>query len=170
MQFEIIRIARAEDAGPLHPLIGAYFDWVVPPFNAQNGLSIDAAEVARRTLDGLDGFLPPDGAIAMGRDAEGAAVGMVFVHRIRPDACEVKRLFVLPRTRGSGLGRALIREATEAAREMGARALYLDTTAFMEAAHRLYRAEGFVEVEPYPESEHSDAQAGHVLFMKRDLA
>jgi hypothetical protein len=39
----------------------------------------------------------------------------------------------------------------------------------MTAAHGLYRSSGFVEIEPYPESEIPDERKPHWVFMERTL-
>lgn len=62
---------------------------------------------------------------------------------------EVKRLYVQPGARGSGLGRALALRVIADARAIGYRELKLDTLPTMAAARELYASLGFRECEAY---------------------
>ena len=62
---------------------------------------------------------------------------------------EVKRLYVRPAARGTGLGQALVETLLSHARAIGYRELRLDTADWMQDAVRLYTRLGFVECPPY---------------------
>lgn len=62
---------------------------------------------------------------------------------------EVKRLYVDSGQRGQGVGRALMAELEQAARDIGLGLLKLETGAALEAAVRLYRAIGYTECGPF---------------------
>ena len=62
----------------------------------------------------------------------------------------MKRLYVRPAMRGSGLGRKLALAAIGEARERGHQRMVLDTIAGkMDSAIALYRELGFREIPPY---------------------
>ena len=66
-----------------------------------------------------------------------------------PNACEMKRLYVRPALRGSGLGRRLAEAVMEAAQQAGYAYILLDTLSEMETARAMYQELGFTEVPPY---------------------
>jgi GNAT superfamily N-acetyltransferase len=63
---------------------------------------------------------------------------------------ELKRLWIPPQARGSGLGRILTQSVLDRAGTAGRKAIYLDTVpAAMPAAHRLYLNMGFTACAAY---------------------
>ncbi len=95
-------------------------------------------------------YVPPRGAlrIAFAGDDVAGCVGLRPLDS-RGHAGEMKRLYVRPAYRGSGLGRQLVEAAIASARCAGYGQLYLDTLETMAAARALYRGLGFVRTAPY---------------------
>ena len=93
-------------------------------------------------------------------------VGVVAVRALADSTCELKRLWVEPEAKGTGLGRALARTAIAFARDAGYAEMKLDTLKNrMPAAIELYRSLGFVDAEPYTHNPEPD-----VLFMTLKLS
>jgi putative acetyltransferase len=79
--------------------------------------------------------------------------GCVGVRALDTDTAEMKRLYVRPAARRSGLGRQLAQAAIREARERGYQRIVLDTVAGkMDTAIAMYRSLGFVEIPAYCEN------------------
>lgn len=116
------------------------------------GVALDFQQIERE-LAGLPGdYAAPSGLLVLAWvDGEPAGCGALraMPDVDHPDACEMKRLYVKPAHRGTGLGRQLVRRLMDHARAVGYSTLLLDTLDDMEAARGLYLSLGFEEVPPY---------------------
>ncbi len=98
-------------------------------------------------LAALPGFyVPPRGAFLTAWDeASGQLVGSVALKPAPDDeaTCEMKRLYVRPAARGTGLGRRLAEAITAEALRIGYRRMVLDTLPWLTDAQTLYLSMGF---------------------------
>jgi len=111
------------------------------------GLEIDLCfQGFEAELAGLPGaYAPPGGVLLIAEDHD-QTVGCVAVRPLVEDVCELKRLYVRPAFRGTGLGRRLAETAMLQARKMGYRLIRLDTLPGMQTAQRLYLSLGFYDI------------------------
>ena len=91
---------------------------------------------------------PPEGCLLLAH-ADKKTVGCVAVRAQSGATCEMKRLYVQPEYRGTGLGRQLAEAAMLTARQLGYVRMVLDTLPSMVEAQPLYASLGFCEVEGY---------------------
>ena len=80
---------------------------------------------------------------------ENQAVGCIAIKRFDNGVCEMKRLYVKPQSRGSGIGRALAEAGIKHAKNVGYNCMRLDMVLPREAARNLYFSLGFKDIEPY---------------------
>jgi putative acetyltransferase len=94
-------------------------------------------------------YAPPDGRLLLAtHDSEPA--GCVALHKLAPEVCEMKRLYVRPQFRGKGVGKSLAERIINEARVIGYKQLRLDTVEpVMRTAVGMYRMLGFREIAPY---------------------
>lgn len=131
-----IRPALPEDLDEIRAMLREYQAWLAVDLCFQN-FEQELAE------------LPGDYAPPRGRLLIAPGAGCVALRPIDDQVCEMKRLYVRPEHRGSGLGRAFVTAIISEAKAIGYRSMRLDTMPKMAGAQRLYASLGFVEIEPY---------------------
>jgi len=116
------------------------------------------AELSRTYPEpGATHFALDPGEVAGGRGAflvayrGGEPVGCGAVRLLDAATAELKRMYVAPAARGTGLGRRLVEALEAEARALGARRLVLETGTRQTAALALYRATGFHPIPLYGE-------------------
>ncbi len=95
-----------------------------------------------------DKYEPPNGQLLLAW-SNNEAVGCVAFRPLDPETCEMKRLYVQPELRGTGLGRRLAERICKEARAAEYSRICLDTLPTMAKAIRLYTDLGFEPIEPY---------------------
>jgi putative acetyltransferase len=99
-------------------------------------------------LAGLPGcYAPPQGRLLLALDGQVPA-GCVALRQLDGKICEMKRLYVRPQYRGTGLGRLLAERVIAEAKLAGYRQMRLDTLPSMAPARLLYQQLGFREIPP----------------------
>jgi ribosomal protein S18 acetylase RimI-like enzyme len=126
-----IRAALADDAEAVVRLVSEYVDGL--------GQDISFQDVETELADPLEFYE----VVLLAEN------GCVALRRIDDATCEMKRLYVRPHARGTGLGRQLAEALLAEARARGYRRIVLDTLSAMASAQTLYRSLGFRDTKPY---------------------
>lgn len=151
-----------EERSELEQLFGEYTDMLLcrqPEFRAylaQQNYDTELEHLREK-------YGPPEGRLYLAR-ADGTAAGCVALRRIDQEHCEVKRLYVRPAYRGQGLAGRLVDQVLADAREIGYRAVLLDTFPFLEDAIRLYKKRGFREIPSY-----NGTPMEQLIYLRLDL-
>ncbi|MBA2587099.1 MAG: GNAT family N-acetyltransferase [Alphaproteobacteria bacterium] len=99
-----------------------------------------------QSLPGVYG--PPGGELLLAKRGD-HVLGCIALKALAPSVAEIKRMFVRPKARKSGVGKALVTAALAAAKTLGYREVKLDSLPEMTAAIALYKIFGFAPIPPY---------------------
>lgn len=127
------------------------------------------AELVERFEEGFDPTLSsatesdlrmPHGLLLVATlDGEPVGCGALLFHPGEP--AYIKRMWISPAVRGLGLGRRLLHELEQAAREHGFTTVRLETNRALPEAIAMYRSSGYREVDRF-----NDEVYGHHFFAK----
>ncbi|MCT8867665.1 bifunctional helix-turn-helix transcriptional regulator/GNAT family N-acetyltransferase [Shewanella xiamenensis] len=134
----IIRAASAAD--------DAAIAQVIRDVSAEYGLTADKGySVADPTLDCLSQIYSQAGAQYWVVEYEGRVVGGAGIAPLANNAgiCELQKMYFMPEIRGKGLAKRLALLALDFARQTGYQSCYLETTAILKEALKLYEHLGF---------------------------
>jgi DNA-binding MarR family transcriptional regulator/GNAT superfamily N-acetyltransferase len=123
----------------------------------------------------FDAGFDPSRSISADAEELTEPAGLLLVARLRdqPVGCgalklrrgapaEIKRMWVAPTARGLGVGRRILNELEQQARDRGVDLVHLETNKTLREATTLYRSAGYVEVDAF-----NDEPYAHHWFEKR---
>ena len=101
-----------------------------------------------RDLDDVDELVAPGGVFLLVYRGD-EVVGCGGVRTVEPMVGELKRMWIRPDNRGTGLGSRLLSDLIEQSRLLGHTSLLLDTNRGLTEAFAMYHKHGFESVERY---------------------
>ena len=136
-----LRPATNADAGAIRCVVfGVLREYGLPP--DPGGLDADLAEPETS-------YHRAGGSFDVLTDSSGEVVGTVGLFPLGGGLCELRKMYLLARYRGHGLGKRLLRHAISRARELGCARIELETASVLETAAHLYESFGFRPCEPH---------------------
>ena len=165
---QIIIVNGEQHYQPIRELFWEYLQWANAKVEENFHVSFDIAAMLEEDMNTLDKFMPPKGRLLLGY-VEDKSMGIACLKALTDRIGEVKRMYVRPEARNRGIGRALLQQLMEEARQLGYERVRLDSARFMTEAHQLYRTNGFREIQAYEGSEIPKEFQSHWIFMEREL-
>ena len=105
--------------------------------------------------------------VSMGARVVGGA-GIARLAGVRPEICELQRMYLRPNHRKRGLGQRLLNSCLIESTRLGYQYCYAETVAEMTDAIRLYRNNGFVELQsPMGDSGHVHNDRWLILSLEK---
>jgi putative acetyltransferase len=109
-------------------------------------------------------ILDPGGAILLA-ELDGVPVGVVSLVVMDGVSAELAKMGVRPAAQGKGAGRMLVAAAIDAARDMGAKRIYIETNSVLGPALKLYRDAGFAPLKERQPSPYARADVQLELWL-----
>ena len=170
MKYDLSFVTSFPDSEAFRRLMVQYFSVMVPMLEGVGGPTLSADAMAQDALDHAEEMFPTNGRLLLATDENGALCGSGVIRKIRPDAAELKKMFVRPAMQGDGLGRRLFEMRIEEARKMGCRTLYADTVRGNQAMLAMYEKFGFSYIDRYEENANPEEYAPFLVFLEHQLS
>lgn len=114
--------------------------------------------------DPLKKYGPPTGDLLLAYWEDEIAGCIALTKMKEPGACEMKRLYVKPSFRKNKIGRLLVEDLLNSAKERGYKLMRLDTFLKLQAAIHLYQQFGFRNISAY----YNNPLPG-VVYMEKEI-
>ncbi|MBI5034490.1 MAG: GNAT family N-acetyltransferase [Chloroflexi bacterium] len=95
-----------------------------------------------------------NGGLFLVVEDDGRMIGMGAVRKIDDDACELRRIWLLPEYHGRGIGYRVVQMLFDFARAAGYKTVRLETDNRQARAIKFYERLGFYRIAPFDETDH----------------
>ena len=117
----------------------------------------------------LHKVVPPQGRMIVAQDATGGLARIGPLGRVRANAGEVKRLYVRLKAAGNGLGRAMLEQWRERARDMNLNSLLVNVISNNSDPMGIFKSHGFERIARCSECADPYEFDPHFSYMQHDL-
>lgn len=170
MSFHLASVSEVPNKQELHEMLLEFYGVMLSKFAAAGGPpNYTPNDLIASFWPSLHKFLPPNGRLILVHDDYQRLVGCGTLQQARPDAGELKRLYVRPEAAGHRLGQAIIDARIEAARQMKWRTLLVNTPIGNREMLHLYEKLGFRYIERFPECSDPAEVAEFFVYLQLDL-
>jgi putative acetyltransferase len=168
--YQIASVTEVPDKAALNEMLLEFYAVMLRKFEAAGGPpKYTPQDLLASFWPNLHIFMPPTGRLILVHDADKRLVGCVTLQQARPDAGELKRLYVRPEAAGHRLGRAIIDAQIDAARQMGWRTLLVNTPIGNREVLRIFESLGFRYIDRFPECSDPSEVAEYFVYMQLDF-
>jgi putative acetyltransferase len=133
-----LREATADDGAAIRAVIVA----VMSEYGLSSDLEADEADIRNVVAS----YCERGGSFRVVTSSEGDIVGCGGLYPVDERQAEIRRMYLLPKARGVGVGRRLLEELISLARERRFERVVLETASVLKEAISLYRKRGFVPI------------------------
>ena len=133
-----LREATADDGAAIRAVVAA----VMSEYGLSADLEADDADIRNVVASYGD----RGGSFRVVTSIDGDIVGCGGLYPIDERQAEIRRMYLLPKARGVGIGRKLLEELLSLARERRFERVVLETASVLKEAISLYRKHGFLPI------------------------
>lgn len=146
---KIIVATTNEEIKQVNELYQEYNQWVIRNFIESGFITASDPRIGTFNTDSLPGqFIEPTGFLVLSL-MDQQPVGCQFVRKLSNDTCELKRFYIRPEARGTGIALKMLDFSVAKSKDMGFRFIRLSSHTFMAKAVGIYRKYGFYEIPNY---------------------
>ena len=162
-------VSALPDPIAFEALMRDFYQIMLDKLTKAGGPAPSPADLAADTMAHIEDLLPPHGRMLLATSEDGRLIGCGVIRQIRPDAGELKRMYVRPEAQGMGLGRQLFEMRITEARNMGFTSLYADTIAGNTSMLSMYEKYGFKYISRYPENANPPELDPYLVYLEHKL-
>ena len=170
MAFRLEFVTELPDPVAFEAMMVEYFQVMINKLVHAGGPANSAVEFAADTMAHLDDLKPPGGRLLLATREDGMLMGCGVIRKIRPDAAELKHMYVRPEMQGLGLGRKLFEMRIAEAGNMGCKMLYAVTITGNTAMLSMYEEFGFRYIPRYPENANSPELDPYLVYLEHRIS